>query len=50
MIVEVDGMAIADNDDLWNALNQQGVGETIPIRVRRGDRIVELSVTLQSLE
>jgi S1-C subfamily serine protease len=46
VIVGIDKDKVDDYDDLYNALDKHGVGETIQLRVMRNRKIVTLEVEL----
>jgi Tol biopolymer transport system component len=45
IITALDGQAIEDIHDFMFALNKLRVGEPVPVQVRRGDAVTQLSVT-----
>jgi S1-C subfamily serine protease len=49
VIVGVDGKPVRDCDDLFRILDDHEVGDTVSITIRRDDREIKLSVTLQAL-
>lgn len=48
IIVEVEGQAVADSDDFVRALQQFDIGQSVNLKVRRGDR--QRSVTLNIMD
>jgi putative serine protease PepD len=46
VIVEFDGKEVTDPDDLVVAIRAKTVGETVSMKVRRGDREVSVRMTL----
>jgi S1-C subfamily serine protease len=46
VIVGIDGKAVNDYDDLYNALDNRKAGERVKVQVRRGDRALTLDVDL----
>jgi S1-C subfamily serine protease len=49
VIVEVDGVAINGQTDLFKALDSHQVGDTVKVKVRRGNDIREVDITLQAI-
>lgn len=50
IIVGVDGLAVKDFDDLYNALDRFKPGDTVQIKVMRGEKQVSLPVTLINIQ
>ncbi len=50
LVVGIDGKAVRESRDLFRILDAHAVGDSVTLRVRRGDEVVELSVTLQAVE
>jgi S1-C subfamily serine protease len=48
IIVGIDEAAIATNNDLFSALDDRKIGDKVLLKVRRGTRVVEVSVTLEA--
>jgi S1-C subfamily serine protease len=46
LIVGIDGAAIADYDDFYNALDPHQAGDRVKVKVQRADRVVEVEVPL----
>tara|TARA_R110002096_G_scaffold316010_17_gene510437 strand:+ start:697 stop:1785 length:1089 start_codon:yes stop_codon:yes gene_type:complete len=47
LVVEVDGRKIQGSEDLYKALDKRRIGDTVPVKVRRGpDKFVSLDVLL----
>jgi S1-C subfamily serine protease len=46
IIVAVDGDAVEDFDDLYNALDKHKPGDRVVVKVQRGDKLVELPTEL----
>jgi S1-C subfamily serine protease len=49
VIVAVDGEAVHSADDLQSRLEKHAVGDTVSVRVRRGDQEIDVPVTVQAL-
>jgi S1-C subfamily serine protease len=49
IIVAIDGRKVENQNDLFKALDDKGVGDTVKVTVKRGDESKELSVILASL-
>jgi predicted metalloprotease with PDZ domain len=49
LLVALDGSAIRSTRELLLAIAAKRVGETVAVRVRRGDRTLDLHATLQAL-
>jgi S1-C subfamily serine protease len=45
LIVELDGQAIERVDDVQRAMTHEAIGRSMPIRVLRGDRWLDLKVS-----
>jgi S1-C subfamily serine protease len=50
IIVGIDGKAIDDYDDLYNALDAHQPGDHVKLKVRRGNQVLELSSDLISIQ
>ena len=46
VIVEFDGRAVSDADDLVVAIRAKSVGDAVPMKVRRGSETISVTVTL----
>lgn len=50
ILIALDGVAVADVADLQRLMTTERIGRRVPLTVLRGDRIVDLEVTLRELE
>jgi S1-C subfamily serine protease len=50
IIVGIDGKAVDDYDDLYNALDAHQPGDHVKLKVRRGNQVLELSSDLISIQ
>jgi S1-C subfamily serine protease len=48
VIVSIDGQNVTSDDDVINVVRRHNPGDTIPVTVNRGGKIVTVTVTLQS--
>ena len=48
IIVGVGGTKVASYDDLVSALEKRKIGDTVPVRILRGDRELTVDVTLSA--
>ena len=49
VIVEVDGHDVRNQEDLYRSLDLHDVGEVVRLKVIRGDKPIEVQVTLQEV-
>ena len=48
MIIEIDGQAVANEDDYANIMEQHRAGDVVKVRTRRDNRVVEYDIELQA--
>ena len=48
LVIEADGAAVKDVDELKAALQKRGVGEFLELKIKRGDEVLDLKVELMA--
>ncbi len=50
IIIGIDGQLVENQNDLFKLLDPKQVGDTVTLKLKRGSKVAEISVTLKALE